>query len=219
MSAAPELPPQAMTDDEAVRRVLGGQLELFEVLMRRHNPRLYRALRSVMRDEGQIEELMQETYVRAYAGLRDFAGRSQFSTWLLRIGLNEASTRARRSRLVPVTNDDDALLEVEAPMSSNPERSTSNRQVAELLERAVDALPDGYREVFMLRQVDGLSVAETAEALGLSEEAVKTRTFRAHAKLRDQLDSWLDGAAKEAFAFHAPRCNRVVEAVLSRLRR
>src|SRR3954470_1281239 len=186
MSAAREVAPQALTDEEALRRVLDGDLDLFEVLMRRNNPRLYRALRSVVNDEGQIEELMQETYVRAYAGLRGFKGGSQFSTWLIRIGLNEVRTRARRSRLVPVTNDEAALLEVEAPMTSDPERSTSDRQLAGLLERAVDTLPEGYREVFMLRQIEGLSVAETAEALGLSEEAVKTRTFRANERLRSQ---------------------------------
>jgi RNA polymerase sigma-70 factor (ECF subfamily) len=110
-------------------------------------------------------------------------------------------------------------MEVEAPMSSDPEQSTSDRQLAGLLERAVDALPEGYRTVFMLRQVDGLSIAETAEALGLSEEAVKSRALRANVRLRNQLDAWLEGASKEAFAFHAPRCNRVVEAVMSRLKR
>jgi RNA polymerase sigma-70 factor (ECF subfamily) len=219
MSAAPALAPQALTDEEAVRRVVGGELDLFEVLMHRHNPRLYRALRSVVRDEAQIEELMQETYVRAYAALSEFRGRSQFSTWLIRIGLNEVGKRARRARVVTETNDDAALMEVEAPMSSDPEQSTSDRQLASLLERAVDALPEGYRTVFMLRQVDGLSIAETAEALGLSEEAVKSRALRANVRLRNQLDAWLEGASKEAFAFHAPRCNRVVEVVMSRLKR
>jgi RNA polymerase sigma-70 factor, ECF subfamily len=219
MGAAVVLNPQAITDDEAVRRVVGGEVDLFEVLIRRNNPRLYRALRSVLRDEAQIEELMQETYLRAYAALPDFRGQSQFSSWLIRIALNEVTRRGRRAQVVPETNDEAALMEMEAPMSSDPEKSTSDRQLAGLLERAVDALPDIYRSVFMLRQIDGLSVAETAEALGLSQEAVKTRTLRAHARLRSQLDLWLGSATKEAFAFHAPRCNRVVEAVMSRLKR
>jgi RNA polymerase sigma-70 factor (ECF subfamily) len=219
MSAALEAIPQAMPDTEVVRRVQNGQIELFEVLMRRHNERLYRALRSIVRDdEGLIEELMQEAYVRAYTHLSDFGGRAQFSTWLIRIGVNEAMSRVRRARLVPMQNDDVATLDVEAP-KSDPERATADRQLGELLERAIDQLPDGYREVFVLRQVDGLSVAETAEVLGLTEEAVKTRAHRAHARLRGQLDALLDDTAKGAFRFYAPRCDRVVTAVMARIKR
>jgi RNA polymerase sigma-70 factor, ECF subfamily len=207
-----------LSDSEVVNRVRGGDLELFEVLMRRHNGRLYRAIRSILRDEAQTEDVMQESYVRAYAGLKDFEGRSQFSTWLIQIGVNEAIARSRHSRLSPVQNDDLATLDVPAK-THDPERQVSAHQLMGLLEKAVDELPAGYREVFVMRQVEGLSVAETAEALSLSEEAVKTRAFRAHERLRTQLDAWLDGTARELFAFHAPRCNRVVANVFARLKK
>lgn len=207
-----------MSDLEVVSRVCGGDVDLFEVLMRRHNPRLYRAVRSIVRDEAQVEDVMQETYVKAYVALKDFAGRSQFSTWLIQIGINEAIARSRHARLAPVQNDD--LDELDVPAKTHdPERQLSAAQLLGLLEKAVDALPLGYREVFMLRQIEGLSVAETAEALGLSEEAVKTRAFRAHERLRGQLDVWLEGTARELFAFHAPRCNRVVAGVFARIKR
>jgi RNA polymerase sigma-70 factor, ECF subfamily len=207
-----------LSDMEVVERVRAGDVELFEVLMRRHNPRLYRAIRSILRDEAQTEEVMQEAYVKAYVGLKDFAGRSQFSTWLIQIGVNEAIARSRHARLSPVQNDDLDHIDVPAK-THDPERQISAQQLMGLLEKAVDALPAGYREVFMLRQVEGLSVAETAEALSLSEEAVKTRAFRAHERLRAQLDDWLDGSAKELFAFHAPRCNKVVANVFARIKR
>jgi RNA polymerase sigma-70 factor (ECF subfamily) len=116
-----------------------------------------------------------------------------------------------------VQNDDLDMLDVPAK-THDPERQVSAQQLMGLLEKAVDDLPPGYREVFVLRQVEGLSVAETAESLSLSEEAVKTRAFRAHERLRSQLDSWLDGTAKELFSFHAPRCNRVVANVFARLK-
>lgn len=207
-----------LTDMEVVERVRAGDLDLFEVLMRRHNGRLYRAIRSILRDEAQTEEVMQESYVRAYAALADFAGRSQFSTWLIQIGVNEAIARARHARISPVQNEDLATLDVPAK-TQDPERQVSTQQLLGLLEKAVDELPAGYREVFVMRQVEGLSVAETALALDLSEEAVKTRAFRAHERLRTQLDSWLDGTARELFAFHAPRFNRVVAGVFARLRK
>jgi RNA polymerase sigma-70 factor (ECF subfamily) len=203
---------------EVVARVRAGDLELFEVLMRRHNPRLYRAIRAIVRDEAQAEDVMQEAYVKAYAGLKDFEGRSQFSTWLIQIGVNEAIARSRHARLSPVQNDDLDTIDVPA-RTQDPERQISSAQLVGLLEKAVDGLPAGYREVFMLRQVEGLSVAETAEALSLTEEAVKTRAFRAHERLRTQLDTWLDGTAKELFTFYAPRCNRVVANVFARIKK
>jgi RNA polymerase sigma-70 factor (ECF subfamily) len=218
-SSSPENPATggAEPDDSLIARIRAGETACFEVLMRRHNGRLYRAIRSILRDEAQTEDVMQESYVRAYAGLKDFAGRSQFSTWLIQIGVNEAIARSRHARLSPVQNDDLDMLDVPAK-THDPERQVSAQQLMGLLEKAVDDLPPGYREVFVLRQVEGLSVAETAESLSLSEEAVKTRAFRAHERLRSQLEGWLDGTAKELFSFHAPRCNRVVANVFARLK-
>lgn len=218
MNAAPQLQPltSPLSDEEVVQRVRGGDVPLFEVLMRRHNGKLYRAVRAILRDEVQTEEVMQETYVRAYEHLARFEGRARFSTWLVQIGVNEALARARRAKVSPV--DDTQVLPLDAPARErDPERSATGRELVGLLERAVNELPDGYREVFMLRQVEGLSVAETAEALEVSEETVKTRTFRANERLRARLEVWFDGSTRELFAFHAPRCNRVVAAVLARV--
>ena len=205
-----------LTDEEVVQRVRGGDAPLFEVLMRRHNGKLYRAVRAIVRDEVQTEEIMQEAYVRAYEHLAEFAGRARFSTWLVQIGVNEAIARTRRARHSPL--DDAEVVPVDTPaLARDPVRSAAGRELVGLLERAVSELPDGYREVFMLRQVEGLSVAETAEALALSEETVKTRNFRAHERLRARLDVWFDGSTRELFSFPAPRCNRVVAAVLARV--
>lgn len=218
MNTANRLQPMTspLADEEVVRRVCGGDVPLFEVLMRRHNGKLYRAIRSIVRDEVQTEEVMQEAYVRAFENLAHFEGRARFSTWLVQIGVNEALSRTRRARLSPV--DENEALPLELPAADrDPERAAAGRELFGVLERAVDELPDGYREVFMMRQVEGFSVAETAEALAVSEETVRTRTFRANERLRARLDAWVDGSTKELFAFPIPRCNRVVDGVFARL--
>lgn len=218
MSTAPQMQPltSPLTDEEVVQRVRGGDLPLFEVLMRRHNTKLYRAIRSIVRDEALTEELMQESYVKAFENLAGFEGRARFSTWLVQIGVNEAIARTRRAKVSPV--DESQLLPLDVPARErDPERAAASRELVGLLERAVNELPDGYREVFMLRQVEGFSVAETAEALAVSEETVKTRTFRANERLRTRLEVWVDGSSRELFSFPAPRCNRIVAGVFARL--
>ncbi len=216
-SPLPSTPPTNLTDEQLVEQVRGGKPELFELLMRRHNARLYRAIRAVLKDEAQVEEVMQEAYLRSYSHLDQFDLRATFATWLTRIGVHEAITRVRRAAIAPVPSDV-AVLAATDPRST-PDVQASNRELVQVLERAVDALPDGYREVFVLRRIDGFSVAETAEVLGLSEEAVKTRMFRANERLRDRLDRMLEESSEELFGFPATRCNRVVEAVLNQLER
>ena len=197
----------SMTDEEIVARVLEGETPLFEVLMRRHNERVYRAARAILRDEREAEDVMQQAYVNAFEHLAQFDRRAKFSTWLTKIGVYEALARMRqRGRYEPL---DDMSVETLMPITPppDPERETFGRELGRLIESAVDRLGDGYREVFMLRQVEGLSTAETAQILGVSEDVVKTRFSRART----------GEAAATAFTFGQSRCDRVVAAVLDRL--
>jgi RNA polymerase sigma-70 factor (ECF subfamily) len=214
---APLSPSATLPDEEIVPKILGGDTALFEVLMRRHNERVYRAARAILRDEREAEDVMQEAYVNAYAHLDQFDGRAQFSTWLTRIAVNEALARARkRGRYGPL---DSGSLETFMPSTAapDPERLALGRELGALIEGAVDRLGDGYREVFMLRQVEGLSTAETAHILGVSEDVVKTRFSRARHALQTDLLERVGGVASHAFPFGHIRCDTVVAAVMARI--
>jgi RNA polymerase sigma-70 factor (ECF subfamily) len=206
-------------DQELIGQVLRGNTALFELLMRRHNERVYRAARAIVRDEHEAEDVMQQAYVNAYAHLHQFTGASQFSTWLTRIAINESLARLRRRGMYEVFDDErpNVVPLVARSPSDNPERSAFTRELRALLEWAVDTLPDGMREVFVLRDVEGLSTAETAECLGLSDDAVKTRLSRGRAALRRLLLDRTGASAPDAFRFHRPRCDRIVAAVLERI--
>lgn len=208
-----------LTDAEVVRRVLAGETALFEVLVRRHDGRLYRAIRAVLRNESDTEDAMQGAWLQAYLHLGALTGAAQFTTWLLRIGTNEALGRLRRhARLAPVADppDEETTMDEHA---RDPEEQAAAHETVRLLERAVDELPPIYRPVFVLRDVEQLSTAETAEALGLGEEAVKVRLHRARAMLRRALSAEVGRAAPEAFQFLAPRCNRMAEWVMAEVAR
>ena len=206
-----------LTDEQVVAQVLAGQTALFEILMRRYNERIYRIVRAIVRDDGEAEDVMQQAYVNAYANLRQFAGKARFSTWLTRIAINESLWRARRrGRYEPY---EDELTNVEPFMaehsSPDPERQAFTGELRVLLEWAIDGLPDGAREVFVLREVEGLSTAETADALDVSEDVVKTRLSRAKAALRRTVMERTGATAHDVFRFYRPRCDRVVARVLS----
>jgi RNA polymerase sigma-70 factor (ECF subfamily) len=212
----------ALTDEEVVRRVLAGDAPLFEVLMRRYNQRVYRAARAILRDDVEAEDVMQQAYVEAYTHLSQFAGRAKFSTWLTKIAVYEALARLRRrgreapARRRPESEEDPMTsLKSAAP---DPEQQAAHTELRTLLESAVESLPRTYRTVFVLREVEGMSTAETAECLGLREDAVKTRLHRARALLRETLYERAGVATAAAFAFHLSRCDRVVAAVFARLK-
>jgi RNA polymerase sigma-70 factor (ECF subfamily) len=208
----------ALSDEEVVTRVLDGQTALYEVLMRRHNERVYRAARSIIRDEDEAEDVMQQAYVNAYLHLRQFDRRAKFSTWLTRIAIHEALARARKSgRYTTVDFGGEEHPAVDEQPSRNPEHRAFAGELRGLLESSIDQLPDGLREVFMLREVDGLSTGETAECLGVSEDVVKTRLSRSRAALRRQLSERAGIFAPETFRFPQPRCDRVVAGVLARI--
>jgi RNA polymerase sigma-70 factor (ECF subfamily) len=219
----PIAPSPAVTRQEAeppdaavIAQVLAGDTRLFEVLMRRHNERVYRAARAILRDEQETEDVMQQAYVNAYTHLRQFNGSARFSTWLTRIAINEALARVRRQgRYQPF--DDECPREpfMTRNPSDNPERQAFTGELRGLLEAAIDSLPDGTREVFVLREVEGMSTLEAAECLDVSEDVVKTRLSRGRATLRRLLLERTGGSVSDAFRFYRPRCDRVGARVLA----
>jgi RNA polymerase sigma-70 factor (ECF subfamily) len=201
-----------------------GDREAFRAIMQRCNQRLFRIARSVMRDDAEAEDVLQEAYARAFAAIAGFRGEASLATWLTRIVLNEAHGQLRTRR--PTVE----LTEVEAAQAGgrllafrpraggdDPEADAGRAQVRRLLERAVDDLPEPFRLVFMLREVEELSVEETAESLGLKPQTVKTRLHRARRLLRQALDARLAGVLTGAYPFLGARCARITEAVLRRL--
>ena len=210
----------ASSDEEIAQRVLDGDKSLFEVLMRRHNERIYRAARAIVRNDREAEDVMQQAYVNAYVHLRQFDGRASFATWLTRIAINEALARVRRShRYEPLEPAFEPAPEGRMNPTSipDPERQAMTRELAGILEVAIDGLPDRVREVFVLREVQGLDTAETAQSLGISADAVKTRLSRAKAALRRELSDRAGMAAPLAFPFHQSRCDRIVAAVFAQI--
>ncbi len=218
---APVSAQSELRDEEVVARVLAGETALFEILMRRYNQRLYRASRVILRDDGEAEDVMQDAYVRAYQHLNQFAGKAAFSTWLTRIAIHEALARKRRRGRMeeldafPANGDVMSILKSSAP---TPETGAAQAEMRRILEEAVDRLPEAYRTVVVLREVEEMSVAETAESLGVTDAVVKTRLHRAHAMLRKQLYDRTRGGAANLYQFHAVRCDRVVKAVFDRIR-
>jgi RNA polymerase sigma-70 factor (ECF subfamily) len=209
---------EGLTDEQIVELVLEGQTALYEILMRRHNERLYRAARAILHDETEAEDVMQQAYVNAYTHLRQFDRRAKFSTWLTKIAVYEAIARARKQGRYQSIDDESSHLEsFMATRTPTPERQAFGREIGALLESAIDDLPDGCREVFMLRQVEGMSTSDVAEALGVSEDVVKTRLSRGRAALRRDLFERAGISAPAAFRFERPRCDRIVEGVFARL--
>ena len=208
-----------LSDEQVVTRVLAGQTALFEVLMRRHNERIYRAARAILRDEHEAEDVMQQAYVNAYSHLRQFDGRSKFSTWLTRIAVHEALARARHRGRYMTKDGDDSLADMPDAFDAapDPERLAISRELGALVESAIDRLPDGAREVFMLRQVEGMNTEEVAVALNVSEAVVKTRLSRARGAIRRELFEHAGLATSNTFRFLRPRCDRVVSVVLARI--
>lgn len=210
---------------ELIERARQGDALAFRTIMERHNQRLYRVARALLRDEAEAEDAVQEAYLRAFSGLRRFRGEASISTWLTKITLNECLGRKRKQR---PTVDLDALRMLEGSgaqiirfpgMSTNsdPERSAARIEIRKLLEGSIDALPEAFRMVFVMREVEELSIEETAAALGIRPQTVKTRLHRARLMLRTALQDQLASSLKDTFPFAGARCARITEAVLARL--
>ena len=223
MSQAVAATPVAELADEAiVDRVRGGDTALYEILVRRHTQRLYRTIRAILREDKDVEDVMQQAYVDAYLHLDQFRGTAKFATWLTRIAVNRAirNGQGERRQLALVSSDAGAELAIEhtAARGLDPEHAMYGHELKAVLEPLVDSLPDPFRVVFVMREVEGLSTAETAASLSINEDTVKTRLHRAKRLLRDQLDRRLGPAASEIYPFHLTRCDRVVDGVMSRIR-
>lgn len=211
-------PGDFLADQSIVARVLTGDVAAFELLMRRNNARVFRAVRAILRSDADAEDVMQEAYVRAFEHLGSYEGRASFASWLVRIAVNEALQRSRRARQLSPLDDNEEVLSMPAT-GSTPEQRTSDGELREVLERAIGELPEDFRLVFVLRAVEQMPVAEIAACLELREETVKTRFFRARQRLRQALMNRFDASTSSVFEFHLDRCDRVVFAVLERLRR
>jgi len=212
---------EPLSDEDVVARVLAGETGMFEIIMRRHNQRLYRVSRAILRNDGEAEDVMQDAYVRAYEHLDQFAGRAKFSTWLTRIAVHEALARQRRDnryqKLESMSEQEGDPMDRFASLAPNPEELASNSGIRRLLEEAVEKLPDAYRSVFVLRDIEEMSTTDTADVLEITEENVKVRLHRARALLRKSLFARAGMERKEAFDFHAVRCDRVVKNVFERI--
>lgn len=211
---------EGWTDEEIVERVKGGDTALYELIMRRYNQRLYRVARAILHDDDEAEDVMQDAYVRAYQYLHQFVGRAPFSAWLTRIAVNEALGRLRlRNRNQPldeIEQDGEPHMKMVAT-SLDPEQSASKAELRALLEEALLGLPEQFRTVVMLRDVEEMSTSETAAALDLTEQNVKVRLHRGREMMRGWLFARVGTNAKNAFPFMGVRCDRVVHGVLSRL--
>ncbi len=214
-------PSGTVPDAELVRRIRNGETALFELLMRRYNARIYRVARAILRDDSEAEDVMQQAYANAYLHLEQFAGRASFATWLTRIAVHEAIAcsrrRGRAAELDAPIESVDATAHDVRGTAPNPEHQAFAAELKTLLESAVDALPESHRLVFMLRDVEGLSTAETAECLEISEENVKTRLHRSRAMLRNDLFERTGAVTSSAFQFHLSRCDRVVAGVMAKV--
>jgi len=219
-------PSQDLSDTEIVRRIVLGDRKAFELLMRRYNQTLYRTARSILRDDAEAEDAVQEAYILAYRGLGSFRGDSKLSTWLIRIVVNESIARARkRSRRAeiihlggePQPEPNAAEENMSAATPEQPEHAAMRAQSRRLLEGKIDALPEAFRTVFVLRALEDMTVEETAASLGIPVATVRTRYFRAKGLLREALSREIDFAFGDAFAFAGDRCDRIVAGVLARL--
>jgi RNA polymerase sigma-70 factor, ECF subfamily len=223
VTSGPMLQPALLelSDEEAVSRILEGETALFETIMRRYNQRLYRVTRAILRNDSEAEDVIQDGYVRAYEHLDQFAGKAAFPTWLTRIAIHEALARRRRSRRVEeleaVQKKEDFVSTLESS-TPDPEAQTAQSQARQFLEAAIEALPDDYRTVVVLRDVEEMNVAETAASLEVSEAVVKTRLHRAHAMLRKELYARAQGRVADLYPFLGERCDRIVKAVFARIR-
>jgi RNA polymerase sigma-70 factor (ECF subfamily) len=221
---APGIATGGAADAELVARARGRDEAAVRAIMQSNNRRLYRIARGILRNDSEAEDVVQETYVRAFTHLQDFRGDSSLATWLARIAMNEALGRLRRQRpgvewtsLPPGTLEAQIIQFPLSAASEDPEKSMAQREIQHVVEHAIDELPDAFRIVFITRVIEGMNVEETAEILGVKPETVKTRLHRARTMLRDNVEKKIGPIVMEAFPFAGRRCERLTETVLKRL--
>ena len=216
---APEL-----SDADLVGRALAHDAGAFRAIMQKHNRRLYRIARGILRNNSDAEDAVQDAYVSAFTHLASYRGESALGTWLSRIVINEALGRLRSKRTtLDFTSLDATRSKAEiiqfplATASDDPERTMAQRQILELVEHATDNLPAAFRMVFITRVIEGMSLEETSELLDIRPQTVKTRLHRARQLVREQLDKQIGPLQMDAFPFAGRRCERMTEAVMKRL--
>jgi RNA polymerase sigma-70 factor (ECF subfamily) len=225
MRSAALLDYAALPEGDLVGFARAGDREAFRAIMQRCNQRLFRIARGVMRDDAEAEDVLQEAYTRAFAAIAGFRGEAGMATWLTRIVLNEGHDRLRRRRATVDLDEIEPaqargqMLSFPGPVAANPEADAARAQIRRLIEAALDDLPEAFRLVFILREVEELSVEETAAHLSIRPETVKTRLHRARRRLRDALDARLADVMVGAYPFLGARCARITEHVLSRMAR
>ena len=213
--------PPVSADAELAGRALARDAGAFRAIMQKHNRRLYRIARSILRNNTEAEDAVQDAYVSAFTHLASYRGESTLATWLSRIVMNEALGQLRRRRptvdLAAVRSEAEIIQFPLSTPSDDPERTMAQRQILQLVEQATDNLPEVFRLVFVTRVIEGMSVEETSELLGIKPETVKTRLHRARQLVRDQLDKQIGPVLMHAFPFAGRRCERMTEAVMIRL--
>lgn len=210
---------------ELIRRAVGKDEAAVRAIIQEHNRRLYRVARSIVRDDTEAEDVLQEAYLRAFSALADFRGESTLATWLTRIVVNEALQRLRRHSELPTSLLEPARkpgaqvipFPLAGPQPDDPERAMAQREICQLVERAIDELPQEFRTVLVARVIEGMSIEETAEFLGVRPETVKTRLHRARRLLKAALSDHIGPLFSDVFPFEGKRCERVTNAVVRRL--
>lgn len=226
LSSQPKsVPPERMADLELAACAAGGDHRAFETIMRRHNRLLFRAARSILQNDEEAEDAVQDAYLQAFHALGSFRAEARLSTWLVRIAVNQALGRLRKRSADVISLDgvmDAPKARTEAWMEQDPndrpEAAAARAELRKLIEARIDKLPEAFRPVFVLRAVEELTVEETAAALGIPEATVRTRFFRARSLLREGLSRDMDMAYEDAFSFDGERCDRIVECVLAKLK-
>ncbi len=213
-------PTAEMHDEQIIRSILDGKKNDYELLMRRYNERLYRIGISIVKDEEEVEDVMQETYIKAYQQLKNFKYKSKFSTWLCRIMINESLGRIKKkSKFESYSENDKAeAVPLHAATAANlvtPEKQLLQKELAAILENAIQKIPSTYKTVFILREIEKMSIQETAQCLNISNENVKVRLHRAKDLIKSQLSNFSEEL--ELFTFPQTRCDRIVNAVLQKI--
>lgn len=213
-----------LSDAEIAAHIAAGDQNAFTLLMRRYNRPLYRTARSIIKDDAEAEDVLQDAYLIAYRSIGQFRGEAKLLTWLTRIVVNEAIARirktARRAQIIPLERGDSdpgIVIEMNESATERPEHAAMRAEARALLERSIDSLPEVFRTVFVLRELEEMSVDEIAACLQIPNTTVRTRYFRAKSLLREALSREIDCALEDAFSFAGERCNRIVAGVLARI--
>jgi RNA polymerase sigma-70 factor, ECF subfamily len=227
MPRSAPIPAVTVSDAELVPRIARADHGAFETLMRRHNGKLFRVARAILKEDGEAEDALQDAYLEAYRHIGEYRGEAQVGTWLTRIVVNQSLMRLRKRKrdhvVVPFGDpnaDPPGNAEADVPdeKGESPTSATLRSEIRHILERRIDELPDAFRTVFVMRDVEDMTVHETAECLSIPAATVRTRLFRARALLREALARDIDAGTVDVFGFAGERCDRIVAGVLAKVR-